>query len=79
MIFQKLEALPDVEINQSATVDFLELQPGWPEQGIERRHDGLWCKLIDPAGDRLCYFRTYRENNGPSLVVFFENLEGLSS
>jgi hypothetical protein len=51
-LLDHLRALPDVmrkdplgyaAVNQGV----LEIQPGWEEQGIERRHDGLWCGMCE--------------------------------
>jgi len=38
-----VEAEPVVEVEEEHSV--LSLKPGWAEQGIVRRHDGLWCSL----------------------------------
>mmetsp|Transcript_47169 Transcript_47169/g.146120 ORF Transcript_47169/g.146120 Transcript_47169/m.146120 type:complete len:610 (-) Transcript_47169:195-2024(-) len=52
ILFDKLRTLPDPVIEDAdgyATVNqgVLELQPGWEEQGIVRRHDGLWCAMCE--------------------------------
>ena len=47
LLREKLEELPDKkeEIQSLAVEGQLRLQEGWAEQGIEKRHDGLWCQL----------------------------------
>ena len=47
LLKEKLEELPDKkdEIQSLAVEGQLKLQEGWVEQGIEKRHDGLWCQL----------------------------------
>ena len=47
LLREKLEALPDKkdEVESLAVEGQLRLQEGWREQGIEKRHDGLWCQL----------------------------------
>lgn len=49
LLYDKLNALPDPGPEDFAALDsgVLALQPGWGEQGIERRHDGLYCSLCD--------------------------------
>lgn len=49
VLFKDLNSLPDVEVPKPEGFDIvnagiLELKPGWEEQGIERKHDGLYCK-----------------------------------
>mmetsp|Transcript_113655 Transcript_113655/g.361046 ORF Transcript_113655/g.361046 Transcript_113655/m.361046 type:complete len:790 (-) Transcript_113655:100-2469(-) len=48
VLYDKLRELPDQLISQTEGFDtvnegLLTLQPGWEEQGITRRHDGLYC------------------------------------
>eukprot|EP00439_Symbiodinium_sp_Y106_P019681 s4304_g2.t1 len=47
LLREKLEELPDKkeEVQSLAVEGQLRLQEGWAEQGIEKRHDGLWCQL----------------------------------
>lgn len=47
LVHEKLNELPDqdVETPEVSNMGQLALQPGWKEQGIERKHDGLYCKV----------------------------------
>eukprot|EP00927_Polykrikos_kofoidii_P085267 TRINITY_DN922_c0_g2_i1.p1 TRINITY_DN922_c0_g2~~TRINITY_DN922_c0_g2_i1.p1 ORF type:complete len:583 (+),score=77.10 TRINITY_DN922_c0_g2_i1:243-1991(+) len=51
ILAEKLDRLPDmerlVEEKQVGAQAILEMSPGWDEQGIERRHDGLWCTICN--------------------------------
>lgn len=52
LLYDKLRSLPsplvaDKEGYAMVNQGVLELQPGWREQGIERRHDGLWCQMCE--------------------------------
>mmetsp|Transcript_42105 Transcript_42105/g.97473 ORF Transcript_42105/g.97473 Transcript_42105/m.97473 type:complete len:600 (+) Transcript_42105:210-2009(+) len=39
--------LPDQDGYENVNQGVLQLEPGWEEQGIERRHDGLYCALCE--------------------------------
>lgn len=50
LLYEKLEALPNVTVEENPDAapmaqGLLQLQPGWEEQGIERKGDGLHCSL----------------------------------
>lgn len=50
IIYEKVKALPDPLVTQMEGFEavnhgVLELQPGWEDQGITRRHDGLYCNF----------------------------------
>jgi len=52
MLLDHLKALPDAMQQDpvgygAVNKGILEVQPGWEEQGIERRHDGLWCSMCE--------------------------------
>jgi len=52
IVLDRLKALPDAMQQDAAgyaavNKGVLEVQPGWEEQGIERRHDGLWCCMCE--------------------------------
>jgi len=52
MLLDHLKVLPDAMKRDPAAYaalnqGILELQPGWEEEGIERRHDGLWCAMCE--------------------------------
>lgn len=52
MLVDHLKALPDAMLQDPRAYGvvnqgILEVQPGWAEQGIERRHDGLWCGMCE--------------------------------
>lgn len=52
LLYDKLKELPDPVISQeegyeAVNAGLLEMQPGWEEQGIVRRHDGLYCVTCD--------------------------------
>jgi len=52
MLLDRLKALPDLMQKDplgyaAVNKGVLEVQPGWEEQGIERRHDGLWCCMCE--------------------------------
>lgn len=52
LLYYELEKLPDPVITNEEGCDtvnagVIQLQPGWAEQGIVRRHDGLWCAMCD--------------------------------
>lgn len=51
-IYDKLQTLSDQapEDPEGAAIlnqGVLELQPGWEDQGVIRKHDGLWCTMCD--------------------------------
>eukprot|EP00927_Polykrikos_kofoidii_P085266 TRINITY_DN922_c0_g1_i1.p1 TRINITY_DN922_c0_g1~~TRINITY_DN922_c0_g1_i1.p1 ORF type:complete len:584 (+),score=89.85 TRINITY_DN922_c0_g1_i1:115-1866(+) len=51
ILSEKLDRLPDiervVEEKHAGAQGILEMLPGWDEQGIERRHDGLYCTICN--------------------------------
>merc|ERR1719210_1203888 len=52
MLLDRIKALPDAMQQDpvgygAVNKGILEVQPGWEEQGIERRHDGLWCCMCE--------------------------------
>lgn len=52
LLFDKLKQLPDQVIQDAEgfaalNQGVLELKPGWDEQGIVRRHDGLYCTMCN--------------------------------
>jgi len=70
MVYQKLSFLSDAPLDRDpdqfkkvVNQGVLELRPGWEEQGIARKHDGLWCTMC---------------NKGPMTVpeVMVKHMEG---
>mmetsp|Transcript_97900 Transcript_97900/g.227007 ORF Transcript_97900/g.227007 Transcript_97900/m.227007 type:complete len:584 (-) Transcript_97900:47-1798(-) len=52
LLYDKLRNLPDKSASEvdgynHLNQGVLQLEPGWEEQGIERRHDGLYCSLCE--------------------------------
>jgi len=51
LLYDKLNSLPDPVIANEEGCDAgtggLKIAPGWADQGIVRRHDGLWCAMCD--------------------------------
>eukprot|EP00929_Paragymnodinium_shiwhaense_P091184 TRINITY_DN51214_c0_g1_i1.p1 TRINITY_DN51214_c0_g1~~TRINITY_DN51214_c0_g1_i1.p1 ORF type:complete len:567 (+),score=111.70 TRINITY_DN51214_c0_g1_i1:139-1839(+) len=46
LLLEKLRSLPDASVAE-ASGDLLRMQPGWSEQGLEARSDGIWCRLCE--------------------------------
>lgn len=56
-LLEALQSLPDLEVPVSEdvaaeTLNSFSILPGWTEQGIERKDDGLYCNIC-PAGPML--------------------------
>mmetsp|Transcript_56262 Transcript_56262/g.147946 ORF Transcript_56262/g.147946 Transcript_56262/m.147946 type:complete len:583 (-) Transcript_56262:70-1818(-) len=50
LLYDKVRKLPDPVVTNDegwagVNAGVLEIQPGWEEQGIVRRHDGLYCSM----------------------------------
>lgn len=82
LLFDKLRNLPDPVPQDQEGYDqvnkgVLELQPGWEEQGIVRRHDGLWCAMCE-KGPMLVPMVVARHMEGKNHQKKMQNKRGFA-